>query len=264
MKINQIIFLGVAVAAGAGAFVMSNENKPAPQKVVTASPPARIDTDQILVASHNIGLGALVGNGDVTWQTWPKNALGAGMISRASDPQAIARIQGSIARAPILQGDPIRQERLVKGPNAGFLAAVLPEGERAVAINIDSQGATTAGGFILPNDRVDVIRTSRDEDAAKAGNADAYRTETILSNIRVLAIGQNIQQKNNEQVVVGSNATLEVTPRQAEVLVEAQRTGQLSLALRSMLDDRETASIDNPDDGTITIVRYGLALTAHN
>jgi pilus assembly protein CpaB len=262
MKITQIVFLGVAVAAGAAAFMMSGANKPAPAKIVTLLSPSKMETVEVLVAAHDIPMGAQVSGSDLSWQPWPKPSYGSELVTKTSQPNAVADIQGSVARASFIAGEPILKEKLVKGPSSGFLAAILPEGERAVAINIDSQGATTAGGFILPNDRVDVIRTSRDDDAAKAGNADAYKTETILSNIRVLAIGQNIQEKNNERVVVGSNATLEVTPKQAELLVEAQRVGQLSLALRSMLDADQPAKIDQADDGSITVVRYGVALTS--
>ncbi len=158
-------------------------------------------------------------------------------------------------------GDPLRRERLAKGSSGGFLSAVLTPGMRAVSINIDPQGQNTAGGFILPNDHVDIIRTYRDEDAAKAGVADAFVSETILSNIRVLAIGQNVQEKNNQSVVVGSTATLEMTQRQAEIVILAQRNGQLSLVLRSMADSGEQASqLKQPQ--SMTIVRYGIPAQA--
>ena len=260
MKISQIAFLGVAVAAGAAAFMMSGENKAPPAPIVIAPPKPQVETVDVLVAAHDIAMGSLINPADLSWQQWPKRSLSSEVINRASSPNAMTDVGGSVARVSFVQGEPIRQSKIAKGPNSGFLAAILPEGERAVAINIDSQGATTAGGFILPNDRVDVIRTTRDEDAAKAGNADAYRTETILSNIRVLAIGQNVQEKNNERVVVGSNATLEVTPAQAETLVEAQRIGQLSLTLRSMMDAGQPPTNDSGDK-SLTVVRFGVPVT---
>ena len=108
----------------------------------------------------------------------------------------------------MIAGEPIRREKLVKGQ--GFMSAILPAGMRAVAINIDSQGATSAGGFILPGDRVDVIRTSRD--ASAGASSDNYVSETLLQNVKVLAVGPNIQEKNGQSVVVGSNATLELDP----------------------------------------------------
>lgn len=264
MKITQIAFLGVAVAAGAAAFFMSSGTKPTPQATVSAPPP-QLATEQVLVAGHEIPMGTLVTDGDVSWQLWPKKSVGQGMMTKSSDAGAVEDVKGSVARASFVQGEPIRKEKLVKGPNSGFLSAILPTGYRAVAINIDSQGATTAGGFILPNDRVDVIRTSRDEDAAKGGPTDGYTSETILANIRVLAIGQNVQEKNNQRVVVGSNATLEVDPKQAELLVQAQRVGQLSLSLRSMMDVAKTTDPDAGADsnGQVTVVRYGVAVGKH-
>ena len=116
---------------------------------------------------------------------------------------------------------------------------MLPSGMRAVAINIDPSGGATAGGFILPNDRVDVIRVYRDEEQTKALGVEVNTAQTILTNVRVLAIGQTVQEKGGEKTVVGANATLELDPAQAELIVLAQRTagaGNLHLTLRSMLD----------------------------
>ena len=160
----------------------------------------------------------------------------------------------------------MRKERLVKGPTAGLMATLVAQGKRAVAINIDASGATSAGGFVLPNDRVDVLRTYRDEDAAKAGQPDAFVTETLLRNVKVLAVGQNVQTENGKTVIIGSNATLELDPKQAETITLAQRTGQLSLTLRSLLDTvakvEEPAPDSKVDDKTITIIRYGVTTSA--
>jgi pilus assembly protein CpaB len=137
-----------------------------------------------------------------------------------------------------------------------------------VAINIDASGATSAGGFVLPNDHVDILRTYRDEDAAKAGQPDAFVTETILKNVKVLAIGPNVQTENGKTVIIGSNATLELDPKQAETITLAQRTGQLSLTLRSLLDAIAEAKPEDmqpdakPDDKSITIIRYGVSSSA--
>jgi len=260
MKITQIVFLGVAVVAGVAAYMMTSETRaPAPVALAPAAP--KIATDNVLVAAHDISMGSQVGGGDLMWRVWPKASVSHEMITQSAQPDALKTLDGSVARSSMVEGSTILAANLVKGASSGLLAAILPTGHRAVAINIDSQGATTAGGFIIPNDRVDVLRTSRDDDASKSGAGDAYRTDTILSDIRVLAIGQNIQEKNNEKVVVGSNATLEVSPRQAEVLVEAQRVGQLSLSLRSVRD----ANTDNSPvakDRAITVVRYGVPLTS--
>lgn len=257
MKINQIVFLGVAVAAGAAAFMMSNSAKPPSVKVV-AAPAPRFPTDAVLVAAHNLSMGTLVSGSDMIWQPWPKKSVGAGMITKSADPGAVTDLSGSVTRSSFIQGEPMLKEKLVKGPNSGFLSAILPSGYRAVAINIDAQGGTTAGGFILPNDRVDVILT-KSVTGPNAGGTPSYVSETILRDIRVLAIGQNVQEKNAKRVVVGSNATLEVSLKDAEILVQAQRDGQLSLALRSMLDAKRSTAPHNNSNGPITIVRFGVA-----
>ena len=263
MKTARLGVLGVALAAGGAAMYLVSGSPKAPAPVIIAAPPPPVvDTEEVLVAKRELPMGTLVTEQDIGWVTWPRAALGAGMLKQSESPNVVNDLKGSVSRMSFFQGEPIRREKLVKGPNSGFMSAILPSGMRAVAINIDTQGSTTAGGFILPNDRVDVLRTFRDEEAAKAGGGDAYQTETLLSNVRVLAIGQNVQEKNGERVVVGSNATLEVDPRQAETIILAQRVGQLSLSLRSLLDASRTVEAlvdDKQADGSLTIVRYGIA-----
>jgi pilus assembly protein CpaB len=136
---------------------------------------------------------------------------------------------------------------------------------RAVAINIDPGGGATAGGFILPNDRVDVIRIYRDEEQTKLRGVEVNLAQTILSNVRVLAIAQSIQEKGTDKgTVLGANATLELSPEQAELIILAQRlggAGNLHLTLRSMLDasGKTTAVSDlGAEKGSaLTIVRAG-------
>ena len=170
------------------------------------------------------------------------------------------------AREPI--SDQERLDRvLLGGRSPTAVSVMLEEGQSArdamapSTPSIDASGSTTAGGFILPNDHVDILRTRRDEDALKAGGAEAYVTDVLLSNMRVLAIGQNVQEKNGERVVVGSNATLEADPREAEILIMAQRTGQLSMTLRSMLDAKKSdaPATDRPETTGVTVVRFGVA-----
>ncbi len=256
MKTSRILVLGLAAAAAGGAFMLANAPKPAPVQADASAPDLPPPTtDDVLVAAKDLGLGSVVGDGELAWTAWPKGAVASGMIVRTADPKAADDIKGSIVRASLFQGEPIRREKLIKGASSGFMSAILPSGKRAVAINIDSQGATSAGGFILPNDRVDVVRTSQDESRGVGGGA--FLSETILRDVRVLAIGQNVEEKNGQPVVVGSNATLELDPAQAETVILAQRAGQLSLTLRSMLDANR-ADAARPDGGPLTVVRFGL------
>lgn len=263
MKIAQLAVLGVAVAAGGAAFMLmgGGDAPQAPVEIVKAS--ASIETDDVLVAAKEIPFGGVVTDADIQWQTWPRKNVPPGVIRKSESASAVEDVKGSVVRGQFGMGEPIRRERLVKGANTAFMSSILPSGARAVAINIDSQGSTSAGGFILPNDRVDVLRTYRDEEASRAGQGDVFVTQTLLKNVRVLAIGQTVQEKNGEKVVVGSNATLELDPRQAEMITLAQRVGQLSLTLRSMMDANKPEVVINDDsDRTMTVVRFGVQNSA--
>ncbi len=261
MKPARIIVLGIAVvAAGAAAMLMSRPA--APPETVVVERKAPVATTDVLVASADLPIGTMLKEGDLRWQPWPSDYVPAGSVTR-SDKDKLSDFNGAIVRTGFLVGEPIRQEKLVKANSNAFMSAILPPGMRAVAISIDTRGSNTAGGFILPNDRVDIIRTYRDEEAAKGGG-EGQSSETLLQSIRILAIGQNVQDKNGEKVVTGETATLEVTPAQAEMLALAQKTGQLSLALRSLADAGKTAETREPkdDESSLTLIRYGVSRQA--
>jgi pilus assembly protein CpaB len=260
MKTARLVVLGIALVAGGAAAYLMSDSDPAPAPVVVQAPPPP-ETEDVLVAAKDLPFGTVLADADIRWQGWPKGSVPPNAILKSQPGNAIEDVKGSVVRGTFGSGEPLRRERLVKGPNPGFMSAALPAGSRAVAINIDATGATTAGGFILPNDRVDIIRTFKDDDASKANGIETYGTETILSNVRVLAIGQNVQERNNQPAVVGSNATLELSPRQAEMIVLAQRVGQLSLVLRSLADAQPTTleAPPKPRDENVTIVRYGIS-----
>ena len=206
MKVAQFAVLGIALAAGgAAALMMRGAPTPPPTPIVAAPPPApRVD---VLVAASDLPMGQALKATDLRWQAWPVETDAANLITK-SDASAgvIEELTGSIVRNAFFNGEPIRRDKLIKGPG-GFMSAILPAGMRAVAISIDNRGSTSAGGFILPNDRVDVIRTSDRRRRRSAG-----RVRDCSLNIRVLAIGQNVQERNGEKVVTGETATLELTP----------------------------------------------------
>jgi pilus assembly protein CpaB len=140
------------------------------------------------------------------------------------------------------------------------MAAILPTGMRAVSTEISPE--TGAGGFILPNDRVDVILTRREKNVALPGAPDVVVSEIILPNVRVLAIDQAPKEKDGQNTVVGKTVTLELKPEQAETLARARQTGTLSLALRSIADLNVVENVTDdqaPKRGeTINVVRYGI------
>src|ERR1700727_1104781 len=231
MNTARIVVLAIAVGAGgiAAYLASGSDNKPAP-----AEPVAQLQTVDVLVAKSDIGLGQSVTPDDLQWQTWPAATASNNFIRRTDRPDAITQVAGSIARSPFIAGEPIREPKLVKGNGAGFMAAILPTGMRAVSTEISPE--TGAGGFILPNDRVDVILSKRDKNPDRTGTPDIVNSEIILSNVRVLAIDQGPKEKDGQNAVVGKTVTLELRPEQAETLSRARQTGTLSLALRSIVD----------------------------
>lgn len=265
MKLSRILVLiGAVVSAGVAVKILNHK---APTKVRTVTVDA-VPTTRVLTAAKKIELGTVLSPDDMSWTSWPKASISAKMITQDKDPQALTQDVGAIARSSMEQGEPLFLDRLVKGSNQGFMSAILPSGMRAVAINIDGNGATSAGGFILPNDHVDVLHTFRDAAATKAKGAETFVTDAVLRNVRVLAIGQNIKEQNGKPVVVGSTATLELSPDQAEVAILAQKSGSLTLSLRSLIDSNGlsiTPAEKNAEDALskdITVVRFGVPINA--
>src|SRR6185312_2993774 len=207
------------------------------------------------------GTGQTVSPSELQWQPWPTSAATGNFIRRKDQPDALEKLSGQIARVPFVAGEPIREAKLINAKGSGFMAAILPSGMRAVSTQISPE--TGAGGFILPNDHVDVLLTRRDREAEKqAGGGEVQTTETILRNVRVLAIDQNVQEKDGQKVVLGKTATLELAPREAETLVLAQRLGSLSLALRSITDaqsnDPKTDDKNDHHTSSVKVIRFGI------
>jgi pilus assembly protein CpaB len=185
------------------------------------------------------------------------------MFNKSMEPDLAVDLKDTMTRDSFLRGEPLRKDKLVKAGQGGYMAAVLPSGMRAVAIKIDNSGDSSAGGFILPNDRVDVVRVFRDEEQTRAKGAETLAHQTVLSNVKVLAIGQNVREENGKKVVVGGNATLELDPKQSEIILYAQNTpgSHLNLVLRSLVDSSGvTETVNDPSESqsnALTIVRYG-------
>jgi pilus assembly protein CpaB len=254
MNPARIAVLAIAIVAGgiAAYLVSGSGEKPAP------APVAQLQTVDVLVAKNEIGLGQSVKPDDLQWQTWPAATASSNFITRSNRPEATKEITGSIARAPFIAGEPIREPKLVKADGSGFMAAILPTGMRAISTEISPE--TGAGGFILPNDRVDVILTRREKNAV---GADAVNSEIILSNVRVLAIDQAPKEKEGTSALVGRTTTLELKPEQAETLARSRQLGTLSLALRSIAD---VNMVEADEDGgmrsrrgqSVNVIRYGV------
>jgi len=256
MNTARIAVLAVAlVAGGIAAYLASGASEaPAP-----AQPVAQIQTVDILVAKTDIGLGQSVKPDDLQWQAWPAATASSSLINRSARADAFKEFTGSIARSPFVAGEPIREQKLVKADGSGFMAAILPQGYRAVSTEISPE--TGAGGFILPNDHVDVLLTKRDKNPDGKG-ADVAVSEVILANIRVLAIDQAPKEKEGASALVGRTVTLELKPEQTETLARSRQSGTLSLALRSIADLKMDQKPLEPTDKrgeSLNVIRYGVA-----
>src|ERR1700682_1276840 len=255
MNTARIVVLTIALGAGGvAAYLASGSDKKPP-----AEPVAQLQTVDVLVAKADIGLGQTVTAEALQWQTWPAATASNSFIRRNERPDATTQIAGSIARAPFIAGEPIREPKLIKANGSGFMAAILPTGMRAISTEISPE--TAAGGFILPNDRVDVILSKREKNPDRSG-PDIVNSEIILSNVRVLAIDQAPKEKDGQNAVVGKTVTLELKPEQAETLARARQTGTLALALRSIAD---VNTVENGSDDqsakrgeSVNVVRYGV------
>ena len=260
MKIARIAVLAVALGAAGAAAMLANSILPGSQSARVSEKGSEMRTEAVLVAASDLSLGSRATAADLRWQNWPSDALSEHYITRADKPDAVQDIIGMIARAPVMQGEPISLAKLVRADQGGFMSAILARGKRAISIRISPE--TGAGGFILPNDRVDVILTKEQVQSGGVDGSASYNSETILANVRVLAIDQTIAEEDGRQVVVGKTATLELAPNQAELLALGERRGQLSLALRSLSDaggEADDANGRYQPSGSVKVVKFGVA-----
>jgi pilus assembly protein CpaB len=256
MNRSRTIILAIALVAGSIAAYLASgsDNRPPPAPAV-----AQIPTVDVLVAKNDIALGQTITPELMQWQTWTETSSSNNFIKRKDRPNAVTDLAGSIVRAPFIAGEPIREQKLVKANGSGFMAAILPSGMRAVSTEISPE--TGAGGFILPNDRVDVVLSKHEKMQSGPENVmtDFVSSQAVLSNIRVLAIDQAPKEKEGQNAVLGKTVTLELTPAEVQTLAQARLSGTLSLALRSIADGNKTkvasADTNTHDDKQVTVFR---------
>lgn len=257
MNTQRIIVLGFALVAAGGAAFLVRGMLGGGTPVVQAKVAPAIAMSEVLVASTNLTPGQALTAEQVRWEKWPSSSVDPSFITHAAAGEEEEIVKGTVVRAMILPGQPITQTAIVRGDESGFMAATLSEGMRAISISISTDSG--AGGFILPNDRVDVILTRKSQ-----GNNGRGSAKTILSNLRVLAVDQTFKQEKDTRTVVGKTATVEVSPEQAEVISAAGTSGQLSLSLRPLSE--VSAGLGDPArkrraaayDGPVSVIRYGM------
>jgi|GEM_PF-109783 len=263
MRPARIVLLLIALIAGGLAAYLATRG-PGQQTVVEQVAAPSAPQAQVLVAKQPIGVGERLNADKVEWQSWPNGDVRGEYITSAKSPDAQKEISGAVARFEIFQGEPILDAKLVH-TNQGYLSAVLAPGMRGVSVPISA--ASGSGGFIIPNDRVDVVLTE-----TAAGQSVS---RVLLANVKVLAIGTRLGQTGTtgapadpqdpkSQIFTDSIATLELTPGQADTMINATAQGKISLVLRSVVDfgavatagdDKSTTKVD--DNSQIKIIRFG-------
>jgi len=267
--VTLVFALGCALLA---VFLARNAigNKPTEKQAEIA----KVETVDVLVAAKDVQMGQKLGQGTVAWRAWPREFVDPTFITRDAKPDAMTDLETARARLTIYQGETVLEKKLLRPGAGGFMSAILPKGMRAISVAISSR--SSAGGFILPDDRVDVILTRKID----AGGVQAVKSETVISNVRILAINQLFKQAaDGEPVTVdhGETATLELEPRQAEIVEQVQSSGELSLALRSISEsDGKTpdqimpeladkyAGKGKQEGGETRFLRYGVETYSAN
>ncbi|KZL21994.1 hypothetical protein PsAD2_00019 [Pseudovibrio axinellae] len=257
MKASRILVLIIALSAGglAAWLNLSSGSREQPPTIVVQE--QSIPSLEILVAGQDLKVGTSLTDGDLNWVNWPEDSVSDGAILRNSNPKADQEFLGQIVKSAMFSGEPIRAERLIN-TDKGFLAAILPRGKRAVAVSVDA--VTTAGGFILPGDKVDILLSMR---AQKRD--EGYVSDTILENIKVLAIDTTTASENTEKAMSpDQTATLELLPHEAEVVARATQMGTLSLSLRSAADSKDGLKQPPRVKGGVKFVKFGIASQSVN
>jgi pilus assembly protein CpaB len=242
-----------------------------PEVQVTEAPVLK--TVDVLVAGKDVLMGDRFGPGALAWKAWPEGNVLSTMITKDTKPDALVEFEPARARTAMFEGEPVIEKKVVMPNAGGFMSAILPKGMRAVSVAISSR--SSAGGFILPDDRVDVILTRK-----LGGDASGtVKSDTVITNVRILAVNQLYRQGDNADAVSvdkGETATLELTGPQSEVIAQVESSGELSLALRSIAEnDGKNMETEGPQlagryagqsrvGNNTLIVRYGVETYATN
>jgi len=245
MTSKRVVFLLLAViVAGATAFMarawLQSERAALIAQVGAPKEAPVAPTLQVLVARNPVHTGQIVKPDDLRWQSWPEGSLAPTYIIEGKRP--MSDFVGAVARGPIAAGEPITDGKLVLAGTRGFMAAVLQPGTRAVSVPITA--TTAVSGFIYAGDRVDVLLTHVLQNLTGAKEQHTA-TETVLRNARVIAMDQRLDFSPGDKPDIAKTATLELTPKQSEIVTLAVKMGDLSLVLRSLQDPNDKGDADD-------------------
>ena len=233
MSFRGVLLLLVAVSAAGLTAAFAHNWITAERAAILASMPAerpRSPTPEVLVASANLAAGTFVKAEHLEWRAWPADGVAEeyAVKGKRSEKDFI----GAVVRGAIAAGQPVSEARVVHAGERGFLAAVLAPGRRAVSVPVNA--TTGISGFVFPGDWVDVVLTMRMRTKDEKGVSETrFFSETLLTDIRVLAIDQKVENEDGT-VSVAKTATLEVEPKQAEIIAISLEMGSLSLSLHSL------------------------------
>jgi pilus assembly protein CpaB len=274
MNTQRLVVLGLALVAACGAaFLVRGMMGGGTPPVVALAPAPTIKMSEVLVAADALQPGQALTAEKVRGEKWPAKSVPPTVVTRDAVASVDDVVKDTVVRTPILKDQPITTNAIVHGKQSGFMAATLAPGMRAVSIVVSTESG--AGGFILPNDRVDLILTQKSND-----NPPRVKARTFMHGIRVLAVDQTYKEEKDQRTVLAKTATLELTPAQSETVAKAQGMGLISLALRPLSADDAAAATEAgapparvaTDDGLtdnfgggngparpqVAVIRYGI------
>ncbi len=245
MSIRRMLFLLVALLASGSTIVVGRMwlQSQKPVQVVAEAPPAAT-TPMVLVAKGNVPAGSFLRPENLKWEHWPENGIAPSYV--LDSKRKLEDYIGAVVRVGINDGEPITDARVMEPGDRGFLAAVLQPGDRAITVNVTPSSGLA--GLVFPGDRIDLVASFKVEFEGKqdGGTHPArYASETVESDLKVLAVDQRVDDQNKE-IGVAKTVTLEVTPKQAEIIAIVAELGKFSLSLRSMPqeDDQQPSDKD--------------------
>jgi pilus assembly protein CpaB len=246
VSMRQILVLAVALAAAIAAVFLINGLQT--QQAVPVAEVAAPAGPQVLVAARDVPQGALLTADDVAWRVFPEEAIGDAFVTDVVRPEALTDMMGYVTRRAILAGEPIVNTAVIAPGEGGVLAAQVPPGYRAVSVIISD--ASAAGGYLQPNDRVDVIlTTSTAVPIAGGGTRDEVRSDVIMEDVRVLAVGsvsrsEAPDEETGQSPIDAGTAVLELAQQDARTIAMAEELGELRLVLRGV--ENEPPQMDVP------------------
>lgn len=247
VNVRQLAILAISVVIAGGSFVLMRKQGavPAAPQPVAAPKKEEIKTLKVLVTNREYAVGDRIVPSTLVWQDWPANANLQSFITEKINPKAAETYVDAVVTIPMVAGEPVVASKLVAANDkSGVMAALLTPGMRATSVNITPD--TSVAGFILPNNRVDILLTRQIQFQINGQPVNRTVTSTIFENVRILAVDQLTTTAKDQKSFPGQTATVELSPADSEKLKAADALGDISLVLRSYADT-QGPTISHPD-----------------